>query len=91
MAKECLSDSEVGAVFEMVELGLTRSEIAERVGVPQHRLFDRTVEQRRRGTLAHPRLAHLPHRQGKGGGRRVAVTPQEIALRAAEVRQRHFR
>ena len=69
--------------------GVRRSEISTLFGVPEKRLFDRGLERRGRGKLAHPSLEHLPRRQGQGGGRprkgsRVDPTPDEIAQLAAE-------
>jgi hypothetical protein len=74
----------------------SRQEIAERYGVPVGAIFDRKRPSRGKGKLAHPMLADLPVRQGKGGGRRpgelyhrdVSPTPAEIAQRCAEVRAR---
>ena len=88
-AQRMLTDSEVGVVFDMHGRGVRRSEIATLMGVSEKRLFDRGLERRGRGTLAHPSLVNLPRRQGKNGGRprngsRVDPTPDEIRELAAE-------
>lgn len=69
---------------------MKRAEIADAVGIPQYRLFDRGIEQRLdadgnpRGTLAHPRLVDLPSRQGAHGGPKMnAVDPTPDEIRAA--------
>ena len=89
VSRRMLSDSEAAIVFQLHAGGVRRADISSLMGVPEKRLFDRGLERRGRGKLAHPSLEHLPRRQGKGGGRprngsRVDPTPDEIAQLAAE-------
>jgi hypothetical protein len=72
-----ITDEEAGLVFQWVAEGLTRPEIAGRLGVTQGSLFDRGRIGRGRGQLAHPSLQHLPRRQGKNGGRPRGPTDGE--------------
>lgn len=83
-----LTDAEACQIFVMYAGGVSRTEIAATFDVPIHRIFDRRLEARGRGKLAHPKLAHLPIRQGCGGGPRAIVdpTPAEIESRAAAIR-----
>lgn len=89
-----MADLDSESAFELFVMyvgGATRSDCCERFGVPQHRVFDRSIEARNRGKLVHPMLAHLPTRQGQGGGRpwhRSEPSEAEIWQRAAEVRSR---
>ena len=76
-------------MFQLHAGGVRRAEISSLMGVPEKRLFDRGLERRGRGKLAHPSLVELPRRQGKNGGRprkgvEVDPTPDEIRERAAE-------
>jgi len=64
-----ISDEECSYVFSAVAAGIPRREIAETLNVPPYCLFDPFLEVRGKGRLCHPRLVHLPRRQGKGGGR----------------------
>jgi hypothetical protein len=89
ISRKMLSDSEAAIVFQLHAGGVRRAEISSLMGVPEKRLFDRGLERRGRGTLAHPSLVKLPRRQGKNGGRprkgrEVDPTPEQIRERAAE-------
>lgn len=81
-----LTDEQAYEIFVLWDGGASRSEIADRFGVPVHRIFDRHLEERGRGRLAHPKLADLPIRQGRGGGPKRSPSPQDIAARAAAIR-----
>jgi hypothetical protein len=91
-----LTDEQVWQLFELWEAGASRSEICERFQVSVGSVFDRGRARRSKGHLAHPKLEQLPKRQGRGGGRKpgsgypleVCPTPEEIALRCAEIRAR---
>ena len=91
--RRMLTDSEAAMVFRWVADGVKRPEIADRLGVTQGSLFDRTCESRGRGKLSHPSLAELPRRQGRGGGRPrngtvIDPTPEQIAEMVAGYRSR---
>lgn len=88
---DTLTDEQAYEIFVLWDGGASRSEIADRFGVPVHRIFDRHLEERGRGRLAHPKLADLPIRQGRGGGRKRPPTPNEIAARAAAIRSKTSR
>jgi len=64
-----LTDEEAAEVHSWIASGVPRKEVARRLGVAQHRVYDRSCELRGKGTLVHPSFAHRPNRRGKGGGR----------------------
>ena len=87
-----ITDEQAFEIFWLWEHGVSRQEIAARVGHSAQRIFDRSVEERGKGRLLHPSLKKLTRHQGRGGGRRrgkcwkgIDPSPQEIALRCAEV------
>jgi GNAT superfamily N-acetyltransferase len=63
-----LSDAEMLELEQRWAAGESRAAISERFGIPVSRLFDKNLEKRQRGKLAHPRIALLPDRRGQGGG-----------------------
>ena len=84
-----ITDEQAWEIFRLWEDGASRQEIADHVGYPVRRIFDRNCEQRRRGTLLHPSLSQLPRHQGRGGGRpwhAAEATRAEIEARTAEIR-----
>lgn len=86
-----LSDDDAFKIFVLYLDGVSRREISEKFDVAPYRVFDRHVEERSKGTLAHPMFRHLPKRQGAGGGRpwhEPEMPEDEIWQRAAEVRSR---
>ena len=89
-----ITDEQAWEIFQLWEGGASRQEIAERVGYPARRIFDRTCQQRGKGSLLHPSLAQLPRHQGRGGGRpwhAEADNHAEIEARTAEIRARKLR
>ena len=87
-----ITDEQAFEIYWLWEHGVSRQEIAERIGYSAQRIFDRNVERRGKGRPLHPLLTKLPRHQGRGGGRRPGKawkgrdpSPQEIALRCAEV------
>lgn len=88
-----ITDEQAFEIYWLWEHGVSRQEIAELVGYPAWRIFDRNVEQRGKGRPLHPLLTQLPRHQGRGGGRRPGKlwkgrdpSPQQISQRCAEIR-----
>ena len=86
-----LPDEPAFELFCMYEGGASREECLQAFGLKPHQVFDRQIEARGKGRLAHPMFVHLTPRQGSGGGRpwhRSEMSETEIYARAAEVRSR---
>jgi hypothetical protein len=68
---EYLSDEKMEQIRQMWSRGCSRAEAIAVAGVSGARLFDRGLEARGRGHVAHPSLREwpLPPQQGRGGGR----------------------
>jgi hypothetical protein len=92
MPEYVLDDAGMATIRQMWDAGRSRQEIADAVGIPAARLFDRTAHLRGRGRLLHDGLLTLSRRQGQGGGRRPGldhdggnVSPEHAQHRASRV------
>lgn len=90
-----LTDAQMDELEARWASGQSRQQISDWCGIPSGRLFDKGLEDRRKGVLAHPRLKTLPCRQGKGGGRApgdgfdpIPPAPSEIRRRCQEIQSR---